>query len=408
MHYEALSKPRDPSDFIADLQKRHTAALDRLNKAMRKDTTGGVRITMRRGEPWISVPPLAKQPEPANLAALKAEISSRWGVIDLLDVPKEVDRATGFTADFTSVASRTSIDPDVLRRRLLLDLYGLGTNIGIKRVADGVAAVPGLEGDIEAALRRIRRLFINRDNLRAGIRTIVNKTLAVRDTGLWGPGTSCASDSRKFGSWNANAMTEWHQRYRGPGIMVYWHVERRSVCIYSQVTATSASEVASMIEGLLRHLTDAEIDRQYTDTHGTTIVGFAFSELLGFSLMPRLKNIGSARLYRPGTDEPAPVPARRHGRFPGSWWRRAVVNGSQGRARPTTEAHGGGIVAAVPGPGQTAPNRAPLPTSRPTPHRDHTGPKPFTAPPWLLGEWLRGVRARSLRKNPLADHGDHC
>jgi TnpA family transposase len=54
-------------------------------------------------------------------------------------------------------------------------------------------------------------------------------------------------------------MTEWHQRYGGPGIMVYWHVERKSVCIYSQVTSTTASEVASMIEGLLRHLTSAEI-----------------------------------------------------------------------------------------------------------------------------------------------------
>ncbi|MEV8638999.1 hypothetical protein AB0395_45825 [Streptosporangium sp. NPDC051023] len=28
-----------------------------------------------------------------------------------------------------------------------------------------------------------------------------------------------------------------------------------------------------MIEGLLRHLTSAEIDRQYTDTHGASIVG---------------------------------------------------------------------------------------------------------------------------------------
>lgn len=56
-----------------------------------------------------------------------------------------------------------------------------------------------------------------------------------------------------------------------------------------------------MIEGLLRHLTDADVDRQYTDTHGASIVGFAFSHLLGFNLLPRLKNIGSARLYRPGT-----------------------------------------------------------------------------------------------------------
>ncbi len=55
-----------------------------------------------------------------------------------------------------------------------------------------------------------------------------------------------------------------------------------------------------MIEGLLRHLTPAEIDPQYTDTHGASIVGFAFSHLLDFKLLPRLKNVGSARLYRPG------------------------------------------------------------------------------------------------------------
>ena len=54
-----------------------------------------------------------------------------------------------------------------------------------------------------------------------------------------------------------------------------------------------------MIEGLLRHLTTAEIERNYTDTHGASIVGFAFAHLLGFQLLPRLKNIGSARLYRP-------------------------------------------------------------------------------------------------------------
>ncbi|GAB3976902.1 hypothetical protein GCM10029978_065090 [Actinoallomurus acanthiterrae] len=127
-------------------------------------------------------------------------------------------------------------------------------------------------------------------------------------------GTACALDSRKFGSWSANMMTEWHQRYGGPGIMVYWHVERRSVCIYSQVTSTTASEVVSMIERLLRHLTDTDVDHQYTDTHGASIVGFAFSHLLGFNRLPRLKNIGSARLYRPGViPDPSSSPERADG-----------------------------------------------------------------------------------------------
>ncbi|MFD9606245.1 Tn3 family transposase [Streptomyces sp. NPDC059970] len=65
----------------------------------------------------------------------------------------------------------------------------------------------------------------------------------------------------------------------------------------------SASEVAAMIEGVLRHCTDVEIDRQYTDTHGASVVGFAFAHMLGFNLLPRLKNVGSARLYRPAAGE---------------------------------------------------------------------------------------------------------
>ena len=118
---------------------------------------------------------------------------------------------------------------------------------------------------------------------------------------LWGAGTACASDSKKFGSWSSNLMTEYHARYGGPGVMIYWHVERKSVCIYSQLKTCSASEVAAMIEGVLRHCTSTEVERNYVDTHGASVVGFAFSYLLGFSLLPRLKNIGAARLYRPET-----------------------------------------------------------------------------------------------------------
>ncbi|MFI5689573.1 Tn3 family transposase [Streptomyces sp. NPDC051636] len=64
----------------------------------------------------------------------------------------------------------------------------------------------------------------------------------------------------------------------------------------------------AMIEGVLRHCTDVEFDRQYTDTHGASIIGFAFAHMLGFNLLPRLKNVGSARLYRPaaGQDEKWP------------------------------------------------------------------------------------------------------
>jgi TnpA family transposase len=41
------------------------------------------------------------------------------------------------------------------------------------------------------------------------------------------------------------------------------------------------------------------IEANYTDTHRASVVGFAFCHLLGFRLLPRLKNIGAATLYGP-------------------------------------------------------------------------------------------------------------
>ncbi len=53
-----------------------------------------------------------------------------------------------------------------------------------------------------------------------------NAIFTARNPSIWGEGTtSCASDSKKFGSWDQNLMTEWHIRYGGRGVMIYWHVE---------------------------------------------------------------------------------------------------------------------------------------------------------------------------------------
>jgi TnpA family transposase len=94
-------------------------------------------------------------------------------------------------------------------------------------------------------------------------------------------------------------MTEWHIRYGGRGVMIYWHVEKKSVCIHSQLKRCSSSEVAAMMEGVLRHCTDMTVEKNYVDSHGQSEVAFAFSYLLGFQLLPRLKAINRQRLYLP-------------------------------------------------------------------------------------------------------------
>ena len=51
-----------------------------------------------------------------------------------------------------------------------------------------------------------------------------------------------------------------------------------------------------MIQGVLRHCTDMAINQQYVDSHGQSEVAFSFSYILGFDLLPRLKNIARQKL----------------------------------------------------------------------------------------------------------------
>src|SRR6266536_5736758 len=167
----------------------------------------------------------------------------------------------------------------------------MGTNTGFKRLP---SADPGTT---YSDLRYVRSRYIHKEQLRNAIAHVASAIFAIRRAEIWGEGTTaCASDSKKFGAWDQNLLTEWHIRYRGPGVLIYWHVERKSTCIYSQLKSCSSSEVAAMIEGLLRHCTSAEIQKHYVDTHGQSEIGFAFSHLLGFRLLPRLKPIHSQRL----------------------------------------------------------------------------------------------------------------
>jgi len=117
------------------------------------------------------------------------------GTLDLLDVLKDADFLADFTTEFTSVASRGVLGRHILCRRLLLCLFALGTNMGIKAIAS-----TGEHGETEAALRHVRRHHITRDNLRRAIAKLVNATFDARDPGWWGSGTACSSDSKKFGS----------------------------------------------------------------------------------------------------------------------------------------------------------------------------------------------------------------
>jgi TnpA family transposase len=80
------------------------------------------------------------------------------------------------------------------------------------------------------------------------------------------------------------------------------------MAIHSQLISCSASEVAAMIEGAIRHSTDMAVEGNYVDSHGQTEIGFGITRLLGFDLLPRIKRINHVKLYRPGPKQPGDYP----------------------------------------------------------------------------------------------------
>lgn len=297
-YYEALHQPSEADTFVETIKEAMKAALRSLDGAMPR-ISSKVKLLPHRKKP-ICLSPLDAQPEPRNLVSLKHEVGTRWPMTDLLDILKETALRTNFPDLLTTVTSRERLPRETLHKRLLLCLYGLGTNTGFKRLP---SADPGTT---YSDLRYVRSRYIHKEQLRNAIAHVVNAIFEARLSEIWGEGTTaCASDSKKFGAWDQNLLTEWHVRYRGPGVMIYWHVDKKSVCIYSQLKSCSSSEVAAMIEGVLRHCTSAQIQANYVDTHGQSEVAFAFCHLLGFRLLPRLKNIASQKLYRPEAGNPS-------------------------------------------------------------------------------------------------------
>ena len=193
-NYKALNKPLNAEEFISGIKQGMYKALLKLDSGM--PTNSKVRLSGKNNG-YITLSPSEAQAEPMNLIKLKAEIMRQWPMTSLLDILKESDLRLSFTNHFKTMATRQELDRDTIQKRLILTLYGLGTNAGLKRI------IAGNHGEKHQDLQYIKRKFINKDNLRDAIASVVNAIFNSRLESIWGEGTTtCASDSKKVGAWD--------------------------------------------------------------------------------------------------------------------------------------------------------------------------------------------------------------
>ncbi|MCX5181021.1 Tn3 family transposase [Streptomyces virginiae] len=296
-YYDKLAKPRDGKVFTAELKTEMRAALTELDTALPKLPWVTISAKHRGGAMKFTDPD--PQPEPKNLRKLKKAIVAKWGTVPLIDILKEAALRTPMLKALAPVGTREGgIDAAVLLERLLLIAYAYGTNSGIRSVAAGD------HGHTEEDLRYTARRYLTAASLKSAGVEVANATFAARSEAIWGQGTTTvASDSTHFKAWDRNIFTEWHSRYGGRGVLVYWHIEKGSMAIHSQLLNCTASEVAAAIEGMMRHATTMQAEGNYVDSHGQSEIGFGLTRLLGYDLLPRIKQINKVKFYRPGRED---------------------------------------------------------------------------------------------------------
>ena len=220
---------------------------------------------------------------------LKKAIARQWGTVPLIDVLKEAVLRSGVPFHDQSIAGRDAVGGQLLER-LLLVLYAYGTNAGIRAVAAGEHGHRE-----ERAVLRPPPLPDRRPG-RAMAIDIANATFAARAGHLGRGLVRGGVGLHPLRGVRPEHLHRVASRYGGRGVLIYWHVERKSMVDPLPGLNCTASEVAAMVEGAMHHGTGMDVEANYTDTHGHLVTWTPCLAFRGGGGVGAIKRDGSGGL----------------------------------------------------------------------------------------------------------------
>jgi TnpA family transposase len=140
------------------------------------------------------------------------------------------------------------------------------------------------------------------ETIRRANAAIVNYHRALDVSQYWGKGQIASSDGQRFGVRGSSLLAAFYPRYFGyydRAVSVYTHLSDQYSVFNTQVISCAEREALYVLDGLLENDTALPIGTHMVDTAGCTDQVFGLCYLLGFTFMPRLKNLASRRLFKP-------------------------------------------------------------------------------------------------------------
>ena len=213
--------------------------------------------------------------------------------ISLIEIMYTVARSTKFWNYFENMQQRSNkvkVDKEVL----LATIFALGCNIGISKAAK----ITNLnESDLEYA----RKWFLSVENLKEANEKVVETISKLELPNIYKQEDGklyTSSDGQKIinNTETLNANYSYKYGLAAKASVNYTHIDMRHILFHSTVISASEREAIYVVDGLL-HSKWVKSDIHSTDTFGSTEAVFGLCYLLGFDLVPRIKDLNEQTLY---------------------------------------------------------------------------------------------------------------
>ena len=237
---------------------------------------------------------------PNEAEALVQRAYSLLPHLKITELLLEVDSWTGFTRHFTHLKNGdASKDTTLLLTAILADAI----NLGLSKMAE---SCPGTS---YAKLTWLQAWHIRDETYSAGLAELVNAQSQQPFSVYWGDGSSSSSDGQNFkaggrGHFAGQVNLKYGQK---PGVQFYTHISDQYAPFHTKVINATVRDATHVLDGLLYHESDLQIEEHYTDTAGFTDHVFGLMHLLGFRFAPRIRDLADKRLYIHGDAKQYPT-----------------------------------------------------------------------------------------------------
>jgi TnpA family transposase len=225
--------------------------------------------------------------------ALESAVHERLPERALLDILTRTAYLLGWHRHFGPASGSDPKIRDALGR-YVLTVFANGTLLGPAQVARH------MRGTVSAhELSTTGNKHATSAKIHSASTDVINGFAQLDMARMWGEGKVAAADGTQIDTWDNNLLAETSIRYGGYGGIAYRHISDTYIALFSHFIPCGVWEAIYLVEGLLRNDSDVQPEAVHADTQGQSLPVFGLAALLGFDLLPRIRNWHDLNFYRP-------------------------------------------------------------------------------------------------------------